>query len=130
MTLEEKKIYHQIHPVKLLTDFGTGFGAVYLLWQQSIVWALLLAFVPATVVSLWMIAKLDLEKYKNSAFGAYFRKYVASKSFDWLRFAGFLIMMLGGWNQYPLVIGAGFLVVLFCWLRGLFLKFIRPKPAA
>ena len=65
MTLEEKKIYSQIHPVKLLTDVVTGFGAVYLLWYHDLIAAVCLAFIPSTVVSLILIAKTDLEKYKR-----------------------------------------------------------------
>ena len=127
MTLQEKKIYHQIHPVKLLTDFGTGFGAVYLLWHEQIILSVLVAFVPSTIVSLYLIAKVDLEKYKNSSFGTYIRRNMAAKSDDWIRFSGFLIMLIGGWVESYLLIGAGFLIILFVWTRGLFLPLPPPQ---
>ena len=70
MTLEEKKLYHQIHPVKLFTDIVSAFGAVYLLWlHDNLFIAVCVAFIPSTIVSMILIAKTNLEKYKDSAFG-------------------------------------------------------------
>jgi len=34
METREKVLYHQIHPAKLLTDWGTLPIALYLLWQR------------------------------------------------------------------------------------------------
>ena len=128
MTLEEKKLYHQIHPVKLFTDFGTGFGAVYLLWYHYLVAAVCLAFIPSAIVSMALIAKTDLEKYKNSAFGTYLNKHMSSKSSDWVRFAGFAVMLTGGWVNKLWLVEIGFTVVLFVWLKGLlFGNFYRKK---
>jgi len=45
MTLQEKVLYHQIHPLKLITDWGTGLAALYLFWQHALFGALLLALV-------------------------------------------------------------------------------------
>jgi len=119
VTLEEKKIYSQIHPVKLLTDVVTGFGAVYLLWLHFLIAGVSLAFIPSTVASLVLIARTDLEKYKDSPFGTYLRRTMASKSSDWIRFGGFAIMLTGGWiNVLPLS-AVGFLIILFVWLKGL-----------
>jgi hypothetical protein len=125
VTLEEKKIYHQIHPVKLFTDIVTGFGTVYLLWlHDNLIVAVCLAFIPSTIVSLFLIAKVDLERYKDSAFGMYVRRNMASKSSDWIRFGGFAVMLTGGWINMLWLIAAGFLIILFVWMKGL----ILPKP--
>ena len=126
MTLEEKKIYSQIHPVKLCTDIVTGFGAVYLLWEHYLIAAVCVAFIPSTVVSLILIARYDLEKYKDSAFGTYLRRNMASKSSDWIRFAGFVVMLTGGWINMLWLAAAGFLIILFVWTKGLLLA----KPPA
>ena len=125
MTLEEKKTYSQIHPVKLLTDIVTGFGAVYLLWQHYLILAICLAFIPSTVVSLILIAKTDLEKYKDSALGTYLRRHMASKSSDWIRFGGFVVMLTGGWLNILWLVAVGFFIILFIWTKGL----IFGKPA-
>ncbi len=71
MTLQEKSLYHQIHPTKLFTDWSTGLIALYLLWQHSLVAALLIAFLPSIVVSLVIIRFVDLEKQKQSSLGRY-----------------------------------------------------------
>lgn len=127
MTLEEKRIYHQIHPLQLCTDFLTGFGAVYLLWNQYLFLGVCIAFIPSTIVSLYIIAKMDLEKYKNSNFGVYIRKHMASKSADWLRFGGFAVMLMGGWLKILWLVAVGFVVVLLIWTKGLIITSLRKK---
>jgi len=119
MTIQEKKLYHQIHPLQIATDVLTGFGALYLLWIQEPFWGICVAFVPSTVVSLYIIARIDLEKYKDSRFGVYLRKYVSSKSADWGRFGGFVIMLIGGWVRLWWIAAAGFAAILYVWLNGL-----------
>ncbi len=123
MTLEEKKIYHQIHPVKLFTDIVTGFGAVYLLWlHDNLIVAVCLAFIPSTIVSMILIAKTDLEKYRDSAFGRYLRRHMASKASDWIRFGGFAVMLTGGWINKLWLIAVGFMIILFVWMKGLIFR--------
>ncbi|HTR80521.1 MAG TPA: hypothetical protein VMM58_02755 [Bacteroidota bacterium] len=130
MTLQEKKIYHQIHPAQLTTDIVTGFGALFLLWQQELFLGVTVAFIPSTIVSLYIIAKVDLEKYKNSKFGAYLRKNVASKSADWGRFGGFIIMLLGGWVRIWWIAASGFAIILLIWLMGIFVGIVKPQKAS
>ena len=36
MNLQEKMLYHQIHPAKLATDFGVTFSACYFFWRHQI----------------------------------------------------------------------------------------------
>jgi len=102
-----------------MTDIVTGFGAVYLLWYHYLVVAVCLAFIPSTIASMILIAKTDLEKYKDSPFGIYLRKHMASKSSDWIRFGGFVVMLTGGWINILWLVAAGFLIILFIWMKGL-----------
>jgi len=67
MTREEKLLYHQIHPLKLLTDWTAGFAALPLLWRHRLRAALLVTFVPPILVSVLIIRYVDLEPYKRSA---------------------------------------------------------------
>jgi hypothetical protein len=76
MTTEEKVLYHQIHPTKLLTDISTALASLYLLWVHSVAAALLVAFVPPIVVSLILIRYVDLTAYRQSALGRYVRRYM------------------------------------------------------
>lgn len=117
MTREEKILYHQIHPLKLLTDSTVGFAALPLLWRHRLRAALLVMFVPAILVSILIIRYVDLEPYKRSSFGRYVERYM-TKEMQAVRLAGYLIMSLGAWHRRPWFIPVGLLVVLFGWLCG------------
>jgi hypothetical protein len=71
MELQEKYLYHQIHPLKLLTDWGTGILALYPLWQHNLLPALMIALIPPPIASFLLIRFAGLEKYRNSSFGTY-----------------------------------------------------------
>jgi hypothetical protein len=45
MKREEKILYHQIHPLRFLTDLAVGFIALPLLWRHRLRAALLVTFV-------------------------------------------------------------------------------------
>jgi hypothetical protein len=60
----EKILYHQIHPLKLLTDWSAGFAAFPLFWQHRVRAALLLISVPPILASVLIIRYVDLEPYK------------------------------------------------------------------
>lgn len=76
MSRQEKVLYHQIHPVKLLTDWGTGALALYLLWQRRLAAALIVMFVPAIVVSMALLKWANLEPIAASRLGRYLRDYM------------------------------------------------------
>lgn len=118
MTLKEKILYHQIHPLKLLTDLTVGFAALPLLWRHRLREALLVMFAPAILVSVLIIRYADLEQHKQSPFGRYMEQYM-TKEMQGVRSAGFLIMGLGTWHRRPWLIPLGVLVVLFGWFRGI-----------
>ena len=110
----------------MLTDVVSAFAAVYLLWEHYLIAGVCIAFIPSTILSMVLIAKVDLEKYKNSALGVYIRKHMSSKALDWLRFAGLMVMMVGGWNRLLWLVGVGLAIVLYVWLKGL----VPQKSAA
>jgi hypothetical protein len=103
----------------MVTDVVSAFGAIYLLWEHYLIVGVCIAFIPSTVLSMVLIAKADLEKYKNSTFGVYIRKHMSSKALDWLRFAGFIVMMVGGWNRWIWLVVIGLFIVLYVWMKGL-----------
>jgi hypothetical protein len=35
MTLRDRILFHEIHPVKLETNLGSGIFCLYFLWEQS-----------------------------------------------------------------------------------------------
>jgi len=115
MNPEEKYLYHQIHPLKLLTDWVTGILAMYPLWQHKL--ALVIALVPPHIVSFVLIRFADLETYKQSAFGKYIRKYMTRQA-EAIRLAGYIAMAVGAWTHNIWLIPAGLVVILFGWFRG------------
>ena|SRR5579859_7076213 len=125
MTFQEKSLYHQIHPLKLATDIGVTFPALYLLWQHQLVAGLIVTFVPSIIVSALVMRFANLEPYKESALGHYIQKYM-SQTVVAMRVAGLFVMMIGAWLQAFWLIALGLALVVLAWLRGV----ILPKRPA
>lgn len=121
MTLQEKNLYQQIHPVRLATDWLTGIAACYLFWQNDIWFGVAVSFVPSLIVSLLVIRFADLEKIRNSSFGEYFKR-TYSKRVDLVRFAGFVIAAGASWWHNIPGIAAGLVIILGTWMYGFTLK--------
>ena len=123
MTIQERSLYHQIHPLKLFTDWSTGLAALYLLWGHHLVAGLALAFIPSIAVSLAIMRFANLEKYQRSSFGQYIGRYM-TRTAEGARLAGYGIMAVGTWYRLTRLIPFGFLVILAAWLYGL----VLPAP--
>ena len=117
MTFSEKKLYHQIHPLKLSLDIVSGILTTYLLWEHDIIFFLILFLLPSVLASLFIIRYADLESLKNSRFGHYIRKYMTIV-IETFRVAGQFIMWISGWYHFPIGIVIGFLVVIGAWSNG------------
>ena len=120
MTLQEKILYHQIHPLKLFTDWSTGIVALYPFWQHDLVAALLLAMIPSMLVSLTLVHFADLERYQQSRLGKYLLQYM-TRLVQVIRFVGYALMAIGAWHHVAWLILVGLLVILLAWLRGVIL---------
>lgn len=121
MTLQEKSMYQQIHPLRLTVDWVTGLTACYLFWLHDMVNGLIVAFIPSLLVSLFVIRFGELEKLKNSSFGKYYKR-TYSKTIDLVRFGGFVIMSGSAWYNFAEGIVGGIVVVIATWTYGMFLK--------
>ncbi len=118
MTREEKILYHQIHPLKLLTDATAGFAALPLLWLRRLRAALLVMLLPPIFASVLIIRYVDLEPYRRSSLGRYAEQYM-SREMQGVRLVGYLIMALGAWHRRLWPMPLGLLAVLFGWFRGI-----------
>ncbi len=127
MTSLEKSLYHQIHPLKLAVDWGTGILALYPFWQHQLLIAILIAFIPSIIVSFILLRFANLEKYKGSAFGKYIRQYM-TRPIEVIRASGYVLMAVGAWYHIVWLIPAGFLVIALAWLRGVI--FPKNDPGA
>lgn len=117
MDLKEKKLYHQIHPLKLLTDWITGAISLYLLWFHQFIMAFIVMFIPAIVISFVVIRYVNLEKLKTTSLGNYMRVSM-TKAMEVVRFLGFAIAALGALYHFIWVILCGIIIILFGWFRG------------
>ena len=71
MTLKEQYLFHQIHPLKLLTDWARGLIALYLLWRHELAVALVIMLIPPPVAS-WLVMRFaNLKRQRQSVFGRY-----------------------------------------------------------
>jgi len=105
VTLQEKILYHQIHLAKLLTDWATGFLALYSFWQKALLTGLLVAIVPPPVVSGILISFTNLEKYAGSKSGRFAKQHM-TRAREFLRLAGYIVMAFGSWYHRPRLISS------------------------
>jgi hypothetical protein len=117
MTPQEKYLYHQVHPLKLLTDWGTGLLALYFFWRHDFVAAAAIALIPPIVVSWLLIKFANLERQRASRFGHYVQRYM-TRAMEALRLVGYIIMAAGAWYHAPWIIALGLATILGAWLNG------------
>jgi hypothetical protein len=128
MTLKEKALYNQIHPLKLSTDILAAVVSLYLFWVHQPLPALLLHFVPPLLASWMIIRYVDLEPLKESAFG----RYVAAnmtRTIEAVRLFGDLVMIFGAWRNDPKLLALGLVVVVGAWCNGLLPSKVRRKKS-
>lgn len=118
MTLWEKELYHQVHPLKLGTDILSAGVSSYFLWRHNLAVALPVMFLPALAASAIVMNVADLTWIRDSAVGRYL-KWSMTRPVEALRLAGMLPLSLGAWFHQPPLMALGLGIVLFGWLRGL-----------
>ena len=127
MTPQEKRLYHQIHPLKLFTDSSAEVLSLYLFWKRKLLAGLVVLVVPPIIVSTLIITWADLEAYKQSAFGRYIRAYM-TPSAVMVRLLGTVVTHIGAWYRRPVLIPLGLVIVLLVWLRGILWSKRSEKP--
>ncbi|WP_394839449.1 hypothetical protein LVJ94_21415 [Pendulispora rubella] len=118
MDRNAKFLYHQIHPVKLLTDFATSFLSSWLLWEGRWQVALVVAFAPSIVVTAWLLFRCDLEPYRRTPMGRYVSRHMTRGAVH-TRIAGQIVMWIGAIVHQAWLLPLGFCILIFGWLRGL-----------
>jgi hypothetical protein len=118
MTVRERVLYHQIHPLKLFTDISTAIIAIDLFWQHQLGTALVIAFVPPILVSFAIIEEVDLDRYRRSGMGAYMRRYMTPTA-QALRLFGALFAFYAAWQHVPAGIVGALALIVVCWSYGI-----------
>jgi len=127
MTRSDKLLYHQIHPFKLLVDFGTSFASTWLIWEAHWSLAVGVGFLPSIITSAFLVALADLERYRHTALGLYIASHL-TPSVTVTRILGQLLMWTGAAVHIPWLLPFGFIVIVFAWLHGLVSPVRRDGP--
>ncbi len=116
--MRERVLYHQIHPLKLLVDWSSGFVAAYLFWQHQLVLALAIGLLPPPLVTAVVLRWANLEPYAQSRFGRYIKRYMTHLT-EIVRLVGAAVTWIGAWYHSWLAVGGGVVIILLAWARGL-----------
>ena len=123
MSFRERVLYHQIHPIKLMTDVLVTIPAGFFFWEHKLIAAITISLGPPLIVSgVILLSRMDLEHYKRSVLGQYLAVYMTS-IVEAVRLLGFAIAAIGFWFHNIWLVLVGFLIVVLAWLRGL----LAPK---
>lgn len=125
MTLQEKVLYHQIHPAKVAVDISASIVSGYLVWQHQALLGIVIAFAMAIVGSLLVMRFCDLEWLADSRLGRYVAWHMTKPIEVW-RMGGQIVMWLGCWYHQWASILLGALLVIAAWMFGL----VRRRPEA
>lgn len=128
MTLREKYLYHQIHPLKLLADAFAGFGSLYPLWQHELSLALMIVLIPPPIASVLVMRFANLERQKRARLGRYIAAYM-NHAVEAVRLAGMIVMAMGAWNHSTWIIAGGLALILAGWLNGVLREHDDPPGA-
>jgi hypothetical protein len=117
MTLREKALYHQIHPLKLATDILSEPVSLYFFWRHDLWLGLATHFLPAIAASALVMTFVDLEPLKVSRLGRYIGRHM-TRGVEGARLAGDLVMVAGAWLRLWLLFPLGIAIVAAAWLSG------------
>ena len=118
LSLKEKILYHQIHPLKLAADIGCEPVSLYYFWRHNLLLGLATHFLPPIAASLLLIRYANFEAYKNSKAGAYLRRHM-TEPVQTVRFVGDLAMVFGAWFHQIVWIAVAVVVIIGAWCAGL-----------
>jgi hypothetical protein len=118
VTLREKVLFHQIHPLKLATDFTGSFVSTWLLWRHEFLLGAIIGLVPSVAVTVAMLVWLDLTRLRDSTFGRYVTQHM-TPFVQAVRLAGQGGMWLGAWLHIPWMIAVGFVVIIAAWTHAI-----------
>jgi len=112
--LPERVLYHQVHPLKLATDFSTAIASLLLLGRHRLGLALLVMWIPSVLVSIALIRRCDFARTRDAAVGAYLRRYM-TRNMETVRFLGLGLAAVGAWQHVTWLIVLGAALVASGW---------------
>jgi hypothetical protein len=127
LSVAERVLYHQVHPLKLATDISTAVASLALLAEHRPAVALAVMFVPSIIASALLVRFGNFSKTHKSHAGAYLRPYM-TKTMQGVRFLGMGIASVGAWVHLWWLLPVGAAVILWGWFGGWLLD--RDRRAA
>lgn len=116
---KERKLYHQIHPIKRGADIGSAIAFLFLLWRHRIVLALVVGFIPPIIVSCVMMI-WPTQCGERQEFSVRQVCLAIHDSDDRSRSTLTLVPMAwGAWTHHIWLIELGFVLLLVAWSNGL-----------
>jgi hypothetical protein len=128
MDRRTRVLVHQIHPLKLATDWGSAAVAAWLLWQHRLWVALSVGLAPPVVASAALLAWADLESYHRSRFGGYVEQHMPP-AMEGVRLLGLALVWVGAWAHRTWLFPVGVLTVFAGWSHGLWQRAPRGPSA-
>jgi len=117
LSIAERALYHQGHPLKLATDSASTLAAIPFLWNGDLLLGVAIALLPPAIVSLWLVATADLAPIRDSALGRYLRRHMGPIPQAMRLIAG-LGMLAGAWTHSPLTMTVAVGAIAAIWLNG------------
>ena len=121
LTLRERVLYHQVHPLKLLVDWGTAAAALVLLWRGRLALALAVMLVPPALASALLVRFGRFDGVRRSRLGAYLRRWMTPHA-QIVRLVGMAIAAVGAWVHASMLVAGGAALIVLVWTRGLLLR--------
>lgn len=118
LSLREKLLYHQIHPLKLAVDVTTSAVSTWLLWRHELLVGMLVGWIPSLAVTAAMLRWMDFSRQRDSRFGRYIAHHMTHRA-EAVRFGGQFAMWFGAWFHSVGAIAAGAAVILLGWTYSL-----------
>jgi hypothetical protein len=116
--LRDRVLYHQIHPAKLLVDWGTAVAAGALLWQHRALPALIVGLgSPLAISFVFLLGAADrqLERLRTSYLGRTVAVHLAP-DVNVLRLGGIGVLWGACWLHQAWLVLVGLAAILGGWL--------------
>ena len=114
MTPSDRLLYHQIHPLKLATDWGSAFLAAGLFWRHQPILGFVVGLVPPILITMVLVGRADLDWLRQSEIGLRLKRSM-TRLVEVARLLGLLPLWGGAWYHHPFVMIAGIGWILACW---------------
>lgn len=118
LSFEERVLYQQAHPLKLLVDLVSGAVALPLLWLHHLAPALVVGMGPPTMAAMLVVLLADLDDLAYSPYGRAAR-FALSSAMQVVRLAGYAALGYGAWSRDPALSAIGAALTLGAWIPSL-----------